>query len=59
MKFLKNFLRNLVLLIVIGLGLFLVFPNMMNQVFQLFGMLLGPFALIIIVVAALPNKRRH
>jgi hypothetical protein len=50
MQFLKDFLRNLVLLLIIGLVLFIVFPDMMNQVFQLYAAFLGPTALLIVIV---------
>jgi hypothetical protein len=59
MQFIKNFLRNLALLIVISLLLLVLFPDMMRQVFQLYGALFGPIAIIIIMFAALPRKRRH
>ena len=58
MQFLKDFIRNLVLLLIIGLVLFIAFPGMMNQVFQLYAALLGPVVILIVIVAALPRKRR-
>lgn len=36
---------------------FFVAPNMMRQVFDAFGQLFGPLAIIMIIVAALPSKR--
>ncbi len=57
MEFIKGLIRNLVLLIIIGLILFLVFPSMMKQVFQLYGALFGPIAIIIIIAAAFPQKK--
>ena len=57
MQFLKNFLKNLGFLLVIGIVLFFVAPNMMRQVFDAFGQLFGPLAIIMIIVAALPSKR--
>jgi hypothetical protein len=59
MRFLKDFLRNLGLLLVIGLILYALFPDMMRQVFQIYGALFGPVVILIIIVAALPRKRRH
>lgn len=56
-QFLKNFLKNLGFLVVIGIVLFFVAPNMMRQVFDAFGQLFGPLAIIMIIVAALPSKR--
>ena len=57
MQFLKNFLKHLGFLVVIGIVLFFVAPNMMRQVFDAFGQLFGPLAIIMIIVAALPSKR--
>lgn len=59
MRFLKDFLRNLGLLLVIGLVLYVLFPDIMRQVFQIYGALFGPVVILIIIVAALPRKRRH
>jgi hypothetical protein len=56
-QFLKNFLKNLGFLVVIGIVLFFVAPDMMRQVFDAFGQLFGPLAIIMIIVAALPSKR--
>jgi len=56
-QFLKNFLKNLGFLVVIGIVLFFVAPDMMRQVFNAFGQLFGPLAIIMIIVAALPSKR--
>ena len=58
MQFLKAFLRNLVLLLVIGLVLFILFPDITRQIFQLYGALFGPFALILVAIFALPRKYR-
>jgi hypothetical protein len=57
MQFLKNFLKNLGFLVVIGIVLFFVAPDMMRQVFDAFGQLFGPLAIIMIIVAALPSRR--
>ena len=56
-QFLKNFLKNLGFLVVIGIVLFFVAPDMMRQVSDAFGQLFGPLAIIMIIVAALPSKR--
>jgi hypothetical protein len=58
MQFLKDFLRNLVLLLIIGLVLFIIFPDTMNQAFQLYAALLGPIAILIVVIGALPRRKR-
>ncbi len=60
MEFAKNFLRNLILLGVIGVVLFIVFPDMMSQIFGLYGALFGPgLVLLVIIVAALPRKNQN
>ena len=59
MDFLKGLARNLVLLVVVGLVLYLLFPDIMSQVLQLYGAVLGPVAILILVAAALPRRRRR
>ena len=58
MRFFLDLLRNLGLLLIIGLALFIIFPDMMRQVFQLYGAIFGPLVIILIVVMALPHKSR-
>lgn len=57
MPFLKDFLRNLAILAVVGLALFILWPNVMGSVVQLYGTVLGPVAIVVLVVIALPRKR--
>jgi hypothetical protein len=57
MQFLKDFLRNLAILLVIGLVLFVISPTMMTQVFQIYGAIFGPLSIALLVVFALPRKR--
>lgn len=59
MTFIQEFLRNLALLFVIFLGVYILAPDIVGQVVNLFGMLFGPLAILLIVVAALPRKRRR
>jgi hypothetical protein len=60
MSYLGNLLKNLGLLIVIGIVLLMLFPDMIRQVFGLYGQLFGPVLLgLIILVIALPRKRRR
>ncbi len=57
MEFLKEFLRNLLLLGVVILFLYIASPDMIGQAFQLLGMLFGPVMLILlIIISALPKK---
>lgn len=58
MQFLTNWLKNLGFLLIIGFVLFIAFPDMMKQVIELFGMVFGPLILVILLVAALPKRRR-
>lgn len=58
MQFLKDFLRNLAILVIIGIFLLIAAPDMMRQVFELLGALFGPILILLVVVAALPRKRR-
>ena len=58
LQFLRDFLRNLGLLVVLGVFLLVVYPDMTRQVFELYGALFGPIAILLVVVAALPRKRR-
>jgi len=57
-EFIKDLLMNLLILVVIGIALFFLFPDIMREVFNLYGQLLGPLVIIILVVIALPTKRR-
>lgn len=57
MRFLKDFLINLFWLFVIGLILFLVFPDLIGQVYKALGDLFGPLAILMIIVVAIPRKR--
>ena len=59
MQFIKDFIRNLLILITIGVVLFFMFPDMIKQVFELYGMLFGPLALVVLIVIALPRKKRN
>ncbi len=56
--FLKNLLRNLLILGAIFIVLFIVSPGMMSQVYNALGQLFGPLLIVIIIVAALPRKSR-
>ncbi|HBO33526.1 MAG TPA: hypothetical protein DD636_02095 [Anaerolineaceae bacterium] len=58
MEFFKNFLKNLGLLVVLGVVLLLVAPDMMRQVYDAFGQLFGPLVIVMIIVAALPRRKR-
>jgi preprotein translocase subunit Sss1 len=58
MEFLKNFLINLAGLLGIGVVIYIIYPDMIKQVFQFYGLLFGPIAILLVIVAALPRKKR-
>jgi len=58
MSFLKRLLINLAFLIGLGILLLVFFPDMMKQVYQMLGELFGPLVILMVIVAALPRKRR-
>ncbi|MBI5932322.1 MAG: hypothetical protein HY867_01340 [Chloroflexi bacterium] len=58
MQFLKDFLRNLLFLLLLGVILYFMFPDMMRQIFELYGLLFGPLALVALLVIALPRRKK-
>lgn len=58
MRFLKDLLRNLAILIGILIVIYMISPDIMGQVFELFGSLFGPLAIVALIVFALPRRRR-
>jgi preprotein translocase subunit SecY len=58
MNFFKDFIRNLLILAVIFIVLLIAAPDFMSQVYGLLGGLFGPLLILIVVVAALPKRRR-
>jgi len=56
MQFLKKLLRNLVILIGIGLVLLIIYPDIMSQVYQFFGLFFGPAVILILIIGALPSR---
>lgn len=56
----KDFLRNLGILLVLAIIVFALFPDIMSQVFGLFGGLgILPVFIIMVVLSAIPKKRRR
>lgn len=54
----RNFLRNLALLVVLVLLLFIIFPDMMKQVIGVYnGLGFLPIIILVLMVAALPRRR--
>lgn len=58
MQFLRDLLRNLAILFVIGLVVFIMFPDIMKQVGEVYSSLFGPLAILMVIVFALPRRRR-
>ena len=58
MDYLKAFLRNLGFLVLIGIVLLVLFPSWMRDINRLYGAIFGPLALLILVIAALPARKR-
>ena len=58
MQFLKDFLRNPAILIVIGLVVYFMHPDMMKQVYEADSLIFGPLAIPIVIVCAFPRKRK-
>jgi len=55
----RDFLRNLALLAVIGIVLFVAFPDMMRQIFGLYnGLGILPIFVLMVIVAAIPKRKR-
>lgn len=56
-EYLKKFLKNLGLLVLIGVVLLLLFRTQMSDVYKLYGAIFGPITFLILIVAALPRKK--
>lgn len=57
MDFLKGFLRNIALIIGLGIIIYLIEPEMVRQVIEVYRLILGPIAFLFVIIAALPRKR--
>lgn len=58
MAFLKGFLRNLALIVGLGVVIYLIEPEMVKSVIEAYWMILGPIAVLFLIIAALPKKTR-
>lgn len=55
-----DFLRNLALLVFLGIVVFLLFPDMMKGVFGVYnGLGILPVVVILVFLAALPRRKRR
>jgi hypothetical protein len=57
MDFLKGFLRNLALLAGLGLIIYFIEPEMVGQVIEAYGLILGPIAILMVIVFAIPPTK--
>ncbi len=58
MRFLSQFLVNLGVLLGGAVVLLILFPDIMSQVYSLLGGILGPVLFLVVIVGALPARRR-
>jgi hypothetical protein len=59
MKFIKDLVRNMVLLSIVFAAIYLLFPDLMRGVFQVWDGLFGPgLILLALVISALPRERK-
>ena len=56
MGFVKKLLKNLGFLVLIGIALFMLFLEQMTGIFNLYGAVFGPLAVILLIGAALPKR---
>jgi hypothetical protein len=59
MGFLRRFLRNLIFFAVVGIIIYLMEPEMVKNVVDAYWQILGPIGLLLIIVGAIPQKRRR
>jgi uncharacterized membrane protein YccC len=56
MRFYRNLARNLLILLVLGGILFLLIPNRMVQAFELYGVIIGSGAFVLLIGTAIPRQ---
>lgn len=55
-----NFLKNLAMLVALGVVLFIIAPDIMRQIFGLYGGLgILPIFILLVILAALPRRKRR
>ena len=55
-RFLKKLGCNLLFLVLLGGGLYVLFPKQMGPVFELYGAVFGPLLIAMLIAAALTNR---
>lgn len=58
MDYLKSLLRNLAILLGFGLLIYIAAPGIVGLVYQTLGLLFGPLAILLLILAALPYRRK-
>jgi len=58
MAFLKGLLKNLAFFAGLGLIIYLIEPEIMKGAFEAYWMILGPIGILLIIVAAIPQRRK-
>jgi len=58
MAFLKGFVKNLLFLAGLGLIIYLIEPEMVKGAFEAYWMILGPIGILLIIVVAIPLRRK-
>lgn len=59
MQFLKDLLLNIAIYAIVMLVLYLVFPDLISQVYDFLWMMFGPLIFLLLVPAVLPAIRRR
>ena len=57
MGFLKGLFRNLTILIGIGLVGYFIYPDMINLMYDSFGLLFGPLAILMVIAFTISRRR--
>jgi uncharacterized membrane protein len=60
MRFIKRLVRNIAILVVIGIILLIIYPDIMRQIYQFYLVVFGPgLCILLLITAALPEPRRR
>jgi hypothetical protein len=59
MRFLKDLIRNLIIVVAFGIILYLMFPSIFGSAFSFDWVLFGPLLIVMVILFALPRKRRR
>ncbi len=56
MEYFKKSLKNLGLLLIIGVVLLILFPTQLSEAFKTLGAIFGPILILVLIATALPGK---